>query len=333
MDSFWTLGKDQPSGEQDFFISATGLHRLLENGQNMHLLDFSNQDSIQDFENLEILKEEVATFSRSFDAAHIPGAQRVRIKDIENENYNIRDFDELKEFVEKLGIKPDELVVVYGDSVETASYLAFILYYLGVDQVKILDGNFKNWEHQDYPVETGAGRINKESSVWPENQPKREGILLRTPDDLLDAQEKNPNLKIVSIRSWEEYLGTTSGYPYLEDDRNYEIAGALYGKTGPGNNIGYFLNESGQVSYRKDILQEWEESGITPDEKIAIYCGGGYRAAALFFILKQIDWNQVIVFQGGSIQWNKYHQQHPTKYPLQIGDQRSHNFKIIKERD
>src|SRR5699024_3057693 len=154
--------------------------------------------------------------------------------------WNRRSAQELKERLKSLGIRHDSTVVVYGrfsapvfDEEDfpgkSAGHLgaircAAILLYAGVKDVKILDGGLTSWERAGYKLETKEEKprpIDSFGAQIPGN-----------PQFMIDTEKakaylKSNNSELISIRSWEEFIGNQSGYHYIE--KKGRIPGAVFG--------------------------------------------------------------------------------------------------------
>jgi thiosulfate/3-mercaptopyruvate sulfurtransferase len=49
----------------------------------------------------------------------------------------------------------------------------------------------------------------------------------------------------------------------------------------------------------------WRDVGITPDKRVAFYCGTGWRASETFFYAHLMGWPSVSVYDGGWYEWSR----------------------------
>ena len=298
------LVKSKDIKEDDFFVNAKWLNKKLKDDDETVVIEASYGEG------------------KDYRKAHIPGAFHIDTMEIETEenNWNILDAETCKKVFLKRGVTKSTPLVVYSSDINAAARVAFVAYWLGVDDVKILDGGLKAWEKADYKVsgDLEAGPIAKDFGT---EVPARPEILISTSADLLAAKEKNPDLVLASIRSWKEFTGKTSGYDYIENAGEPE--GAVYAKSSKTSaDVAQLMNNDGTVKEPTKIFAAWKKWGITPDKEVAFYCGTGWRAATVFFITKQEGWKDVKLFDGGWYDWDKAHQKDPSKYPVQVGDPR-----------
>ena len=184
------------------------------------------------------------------------------------------------------------------------------LMYAGVEDVRLLDGGFDAWMMAGYTVETGV-RQPVPMKDFGRTIPGRPEYIIdinRTKALLTDKQGV-----LVSVRSWDEYLGKTSGYDYIQAKGH--IPGAVWGHSGsdPHHMEDYRNPDSTMRSYR-EIESFWQKAGITPDKKVAFYCGSGWRASETFFYAYLMGWPNITVYDGGWLEWSQ-----DTNNPIALG--------------
>ena len=94
---------------------------------------------------------------------------------------------------------------------------------------------------------------------------------------------------LVSVRSWAEYTGVTSGYSYIQPKGR--IAGDVWGHAGSTPlRMDHYRNVDNTMRNYHDIAAQWRAWGVTPDKRIAFYCGTGWRASEAFFYAHLMGW-------------------------------------------
>lgn len=267
----------------------------------------------------------------SYEKGHLPKALHMDTMEIETEesHWNILEAKECETAFLAKGITKDSQLIVYSEDINAAARVAFVAYWLGVDNVKILDGGLAAWQEAGNDLEKG-NETGKKATEFGIAVPARPEYLIKTADDLLAAQAKNPDLVLASIRSWEEFTGETSGYGYIENAG--EPLGAVYAKSSKSSaDVAYLVNADGTIKEPTAIFSEWQDWGITPDKQVAFYCGTGWRAATAFFICLQKGWDNVQLYDGGWYDWDLGHQKDPSKYPVQVGNPREPETLEIKK--
>ncbi|HEB0896991.1 TPA: sulfurtransferase, partial [Citrobacter braakii] len=108
---------------------------------------------------------------------------------------------------------------------------------------------------------------------------------------------------LVSIRSWPEFIGTTSGYSYIKPKG--EIAGARWGHAGSDStHMEDFHNPDGTMRSADDIAAMWKQWNILPEQQVSFYCGTGWRASETFMYARAMGWKNVSVYDGGWYEWS-----------------------------
>lgn len=251
-----------------------------------------------------------------YQAGHIPGAYHLDTNSLEsNKDWNRRSPHELEETLLSHGIRYDTTVVVYGRDSNPSMMLehpgkkagqiaatraAAILMYAGVEDVRLLDGGLDAWLSAGYEIETD---LNTPLPVEDFGRP----IPFR-PEYIVDIDEAksliaDPNGVLVSVRSWKEYIGETSGYHYIIPKGR--IAGSVWGNCGSdAYHMQNYRNGDNTMREFNEIAAFWREMGITPDKRVAFYCGTGWRASETFFYAYVMGWPHIAVYDGGWLEWS-----------------------------
>lgn len=232
---------------------------------------------------------------------HLPGAVYLDTTEVEELPLWNRVADEhLEAVLLARGIAYDTTVVLYGRDTTAAARVAAILLYAGVEDVRLLDGGFDAWVLAGYDVETGSRGLTAVGAFGREIPADRRYII-----DLEEARAMvaGDAAALVDVRSWAEYAGLTSGYDYLRPAGH--IAGALFGPAGSApHRMDHLRNADGTMRSHHEIAAFWRERGITPDRRVAFYCGTGWRASEAFFYAYLMGWERISVFDGGWHEWS-----------------------------
>jgi len=252
-----------------------------------------------------------------YESGHIPRAMYLDTNVLESErDWNRRSAAELEEALLAHGITRDKTVILYGrDSTPNmsqaqpgrkagqiaATRAAAILMYAGVEDVRLLDGGLDAWIAAGYALDTEPHEAEP-VAAFGGAIPGRPGFFV----DLEGAHGllADPDGVLVSIRSWQEYVGETSGYHYIE--RRGRIAGAVWGNCGSdAYHMQHYRNADNTMRAFPEIEAHWRTAGITPEKRIAFYCGTGWRASETFFYAHVMGWEQVAVYDGGWLEWSQ----------------------------
>ncbi len=234
--------------------------------------------------------------------SHIPGAGYIDTNEVESEPlWNKVSDDQLKTVLAKHGIRHDTTVILYGRDVYAAARVAQIMLYAGVKDVRLLDGGWQAWSDAGLPVKRGTPARVKPEPDFGITIPGAPQLMLNMEQarGLLHRQDAS----LVSIRSWPEFIGTTSGYSYIKPKG--EIAGARWGHAGSDStHMEDFHNPDGTMRSAEDIAAMWKQWNITPDQQVAFYCGTGWRASETFMYARAMGWKHISVYDGGWYEWS-----------------------------
>ncbi|MEX0647510.1 MAG: rhodanese-like domain-containing protein [Balneolaceae bacterium] len=256
-------------------------------------------------------------YPEDYNAGHIPGAVAMDTNSLEStETWNRRSPEELKNTLTGLGIRHDTTVIVYGrfsspkynkDKFpgKNAGHLgaircAAIMMYAGVEDVRILNGGITSWEIDGFELSTEEHKPEPAEDFGAE--------IPAHPEYMMDTPEARQLLlsgdgELVSVRSWEEYTGNRSGYHYIK--KKGRIPGAVFGNCGSdAYHMENYRNFDHTMREYYEVAEKWREGGITPDKKIAFYCGTGWRGSEAFINAWLMGWPRVSVYDGGWFEWS-----------------------------
>ena len=239
-----------------------------------------------------------------FEQAHIPGAAYLDTACLEALPYfNKVDDASLLALLLAHGVRHDSTVVLYGRGSLAAARAAHLMLYAGVRDVKLLDGGFGAWQAAHLPLEAGAAAPRRAARSFGAPFPGRPDFLI----DLAGARAMlaRPDAALVSIRTWSEYSGRTSGYSYIR--ARGDIPGALWGRAGEEgdvNSMSHFQQADGRMRAPAEIARMWQLQGIGPARACAFYCGTGWRASLAFYYAWLMGWERIAVYDGGWFEWS-----------------------------
>jgi thiosulfate/3-mercaptopyruvate sulfurtransferase len=255
----------------------------------------------------EVGWESAAAYHRG----HIPGARYFALDAYEQAPLWTRVSDAtLEARLLGEGVRYDTTVVLYGRDTTAAARAAVLLLYAGVADVRLLDGGLAAWRAAGYPVVPPPPRPAPVTDFGT-TLPGHPEYLLGTEDvkALLAAQDA----ALVSVRSWAEYIGVTSGYRYIQPTGR--IAGDVWGHAGAAPlRMDQYRNVDQTMRNYHDLTAQWQAWGVTPDKRVAFYCGTSWRASEAFFYAYVMGWATIAVYDGGWWAWV----QHPA-HPIAVG--------------
>jgi thiosulfate/3-mercaptopyruvate sulfurtransferase len=251
-----------------------------------------------------------------YEAGHVPGAVYLDTLELEEEErWNRRTPAEIERALCEHGIAWDTTVVVTGRTGNpdmsqaepgreagqiAANRVAALLLYAGVDDVRLLDGGVGAWERAGHAVVRDEVEPAPVPAFGPQ-VPARPELMIDVDgaQELLDADDG----VLVSIRSWAEFIGETSGYHYVKPKGR--IPGAVFGNCGSdAYHMQNYRNHDNTMRDFRRIEDSWREVGITPDKRAAFYCGTGWRGAEAFMCAWLMGWPRIAVYDGGWFDWS-----------------------------
>ncbi|MGB6118158.1 MAG: sulfurtransferase [Mesorhizobium sp.] len=253
----------------------------------------------QNLDNPKVRFVEVSVDNGVFERGHIPGAVQL------NWHTDLvdpvkRDIATREAFQAKLrehGIDKDTTVVLYGDNNNWfAAWGAWIFEVYGLgDNVKLLDGGRKLWEAKGLPLDT-APKDYADSTL---EVPERNNALRARLGDVLEAAEGRADLKLVDIRSNDEYTGKIFAPEGVKElsVRAGHIPGAV--------NVpwGKIVAEDGTFKPVDEIKAIYAEQGIDGTKPVITYCRIGERSSHTWFALAKLLGYDARNYDGS---WTEY---------------------------
>lgn len=234
-----------------------------------------------------------------YETGHIPGAVQVdwftTLQDPVRRDFI--DKDAFEEICSKRGISNDTTVVFYGDKSNWfACYALWLFQYYGHSNARIMDGGRKKWVQENRP-------LTREVPSYPtanyQAQEPREEIRAYREDVFDHIEEGRP---LVDVRSPAEFRGELLHMP------DYPQEGAMRGGHIPGAmNISWSEatdQKDGTFLPPEDLLEIYQEKGITPDRDIIAYCRIGERSSHTWFVLHHLlGYPKVKNYDGSWTEW------------------------------
>ena len=242
---------------------------------------------------------EVSVDTGVYERGHIPGAVHLNwhtdLVDPVKRDIASREAFEAK--LRDAGVDQETTIVLYGDNNNWfAAWGAWVfdVYGLG-DQVKLLDGGRKLWEANGLPLDT-APRDYADSTI---ELPERNNALRARLGDVLDAAEGRAEVKLVDIRSGDEYSGKVFAPDGVKElaVRAGHVPGAV--------NVpwGKIVNEDGTFKTPDEIKAIYAEVGVDGSQPVITYCRIGERSSHTWFALKRILGYDARNYDGS---WTEY---------------------------
>jgi thiosulfate/3-mercaptopyruvate sulfurtransferase len=182
-------------------------------------------------------------------------------------------------------------VVVY-DAVggSMAARLWFLLRYFGITSVAVLDGGYKKWVDEGYPV----------TDKIPEKSHKTASTLLTPNTSMIVTTAEMEKIyhsneyKIIDARAPERYQGKTEPID--------KVAGHIPGALNRFHGLN--LNNQGVMKSPEELKKEFSELiASTPTDKVIVYCGSGVTSCHHLLALKRAGIVGVRLYAGSWSEW------------------------------
>ncbi len=235
---------------------------------------------------------------------HIPGAVHVNTDWFEPKEigWMLADDAHLEKLMLKLGISSSDGAIITGPEPMAAARFAVILTYLGVKDVRVLNGALIDWVQAGYAL-SKENILPKAISSFGARVPVRENII----DTIEETQanlKKEKGYVLIDNRTPEEYSGKISGYSY--HDKAGRIKGAVFGYAGKksSSSMSYYRNIDKTMRNGYEILNMLKTCGIDTKNKMSFMCGSGWRAAEVLWYMRVMGFENVSLYSDGWIGWS-----------------------------
>lgn len=311
-------GGDEQGGEDAEPVAAVDQRRVYVTAEWVKSVIDGDQPESANYVILDVAYPATAKDYSAYGEGHIPGAVYASIMEVEDATgdtegaYNLLAPEEIRDYALSHGITKDTTVIMYGNDISGTARQAYAYLYIGVENVKILNGGLAAWKAAGYELET-KGNDGTAAADFGVAVPAKAEYWVSI-DDAKARLESDESFKLVSIRSEAEFLGETSGYTYM--DKAGEPKGAVWGK-GPltSGDVADFTNDDGTVKELDELKAIWADCDFTLDDHLSFYCGTGWRACVPFLVLYQEGYDNISVYDGGWYQWLM-----DDSNPVQVGD-------------
>src|ERR1700674_2031949 len=233
----------------------------------------------------------------SFSAAHVPGADFL---DLQGEfsdaatrlRFMMPPVAQLEAAFGRHGVGNDARVVLYSiGTMMWATRFWWMLKALGFDGAAVLDGGFDKWRAEGRPIESGPAKGYPPAAFIARPRPgrfvARQAVL---------AAIKDPDAVIVNALGPQFHKG-------LEPSR--------YGRPGriPGSvNVPAASLVDPQTKAFTSLAEaaaKFAAAGVAKDKHVIAYCGGGISATVDLFVLHQLGFDDLALYDASMGEWAK----------------------------
>jgi thiosulfate/3-mercaptopyruvate sulfurtransferase len=210
-----------------------------------------------------------------YDKGHAPGAVWVDTKaaqTLAGRPGGLTDRAAWEAWIAPLGIGAGTEVIIFDGAKQLeAARLWWLLGYLGVEKVGLINGNFALWKIEGHPVSTEVSKV--EPGVF---KVAFNNARLANRDDVLAAL-KTGQTAIVDARSKEEYTGEKKS-----SKRGGHIPAACRLEWSD------LVDKDGRFLEESTLRAKLVELGIKPGESVITHCQGGGRASVDAFAIERL---------------------------------------------
>jgi len=222
-----------------------------------------------------------------FKKGHIPGAVSFdlnawKAKSLEKDG--LTDVEYWSAEMGRLGIGQTTQVIVYGDNPTSSARAWWLLTYIGVQHVSLLDGGIGAWEKAKLSIEAVEPVIEKTTF-----KPKFVSGMLAEKIDLLDQAD---GVVVMDTRSRGEHVGTTK-------------KGSAPGRIPGSLNLEWseLLDADGHYKKPETLRALFKERGFEMEDKVVTHCYSGGRASVNVLALKLAGYENVQNYYCGWSEW------------------------------
>ena len=224
---------------------------------------------------------------------HIPGASFLdlqnQISNIESQyKFTLPNIEILRKNFGKLGIgQPYHIILYATNGLQWATRVWWMIYMLGYTNVSVLNGGLKEWKRRDYDLEAGENVYSETTFSNLKNQSFFVGR-----EQTLDAMN-DKNCCLINALTCDIHNGESTRY-----GRPGRIPGSINIPFSDLMDINTHMLKS-----PKEALSAFEQHNITKDSEILNYCGGGIAATLNAFVLHQLGFEKLTVYDNSLSEW------------------------------
>ena len=276
------------------------------------ILDGKKPEIFENSKNIKIVEASWGEESEAYSKGHVPTSVHINTDTVEPPpQWMLASDEELAKFANDYGFTKDDTVIVTAPDVMASYRVAVVLRYIGINDVRVLNGGNNAWTSAGYELETKSNKPVAGNDF---------GATIPANPDLIDTQAelkemlKDSNNVLVDNRSWDEYIGKISGYSY--HDKKGRIPGAVYGYAGTSaTTLEDYRNIDNTMRNADEIKALWKDAGIDTNKHLMFMCGSGWRAAEVLTYANVMGFDNTSLYSDGWIGWSN-----DTSNPTETGE-------------
>lgn len=292
----WASDKDLPLEKYEDYSLIVPAKILKE------VIDGNKPETFENAKNIKVLEASWGDENQTYGKGHVPTSVHINTDTIEPPpTWMLADDKTLTQFASDYGINKDDTIILTGAEQMAAYRLASVLKYMGVKDVRVLNGGDGAWTSAGYELET---KVNPKTPGvdFGATIPADPEVITTIPE--LKEELKKSDFTLVDNRTWDEYIGKISGYSY--HDKKGRIEGAVFGYAGENGptSLEYYRNVDNTMRNGYEIEKMWEDQGINLKNHLAFMCGSGWRAAEVYTYANVMGLKNTSIYSDGWIGWS-----------------------------
>jgi thiosulfate/3-mercaptopyruvate sulfurtransferase len=232
-----------------------------------------------------------------FDKGHIPGADFLDLqRDLSNNdspyNFTLPSAEHFAAAMERHGVGDDTRVVLYSTAnAQWASRVWWMLRAFGFDNAALLNGGFQKWKAEGRPISTEPPQARTAGTFTAKPRPH-----LFTGKDEVQGAIGAASVCTINALAPELHRGENSRY-----GRPGRVPGSV---NVPAASL---LNPRDNTFRAADEVAAIFESTCAahPEDRVIVYCGGGIAATLDAFLLHQLGYKDITIYDDSMSQWAK----------------------------
>lgn len=278
------------------------------------VIDGKNPESFENVSDVKIVEASWGEEENSYGKGHVPTAFHINTDSIEPPPaWMLADDATLEQFAINHGFTSQDTVIVTGEEQMAAYRVAVALRYIGVKDVRVLNGGTLAWTTAGFELETESNApvaVESFGAPVPGNE-----AMIDTMDEMRAGLKTPETFTLVDNRTWEEFIGQSSGYSY--HDKKGRIEGSVFGYAGVGNaySLTYYRNIDNTMRRPEEFVALWEANGIDTTKHLSFMCGSGWRVAEILYYSDVYGIEDAAIYSDGWIGWST-----DESNPIIVGD-------------
>jgi thiosulfate/3-mercaptopyruvate sulfurtransferase len=233
----------------------------------------------------------------SFEAGHIPGADFLDLQgEFSDSSTELRFMmpavAQLEAAFGRHGVSADSQLVLY--SIGTAMWATrfwWMLKSLGFENLSVLDGGLDKWKAEGRAIETGPAKGYRPATFKAKPKP---GFFADEHDVL--AAKDDRNTVVVNALGPQFHKG--------QEPSRYGRPGRVPGSCNVSAATLFDPKTKAFVPLA-EAEAKFAAQGITKDKRVVAYCGGGISATIDLFLLDQLGYDNLTLYDGSMGEWAK----------------------------